>query len=341
MSENLPARDSVAAGDSLPAVEPPSAGFILQLFIVPAVMVIIIVAVWLMFNWLAHMGDDPQSYVDALRRGNVARWQAAVNLANAMRRPNSKLKKDVALATDLSKLLDAELESNVGSPTENDIKLRAYLCKALGEFEIPVGLPTLLKAAGPKSDIQVRRAAIEAIALLASNVGRVQPLRDPQLLPLLLSASSDDESGIREAAAFTLGVLGGPEAIERLRSLLIDGAPNVRYNAATGLARWGDMSSSGVLVEMLDPNPSVGIADETNEMAQEFKRNSIWINALRATSQLTRTAPADADFTQLRQAVERLYEASNVPQSIRIAAQEALLELEPHRPSSSTGKRPY
>ena len=97
MSQIPPARDSRTADESLPPVEPPSAGFILQLFIVPAVMVVIIVLVWLMFNWLAHMGSDPQDYVAALRRGNVARWQAAVNLANAMR-SNAKLKQDTALA---------------------------------------------------------------------------------------------------------------------------------------------------------------------------------------------------------------------------------------------------
>lgn len=332
MSQLPPPRDTLSADDSLPAVEPPSAGFILQLFVVPAVMVIIIVAVWLMFNWLAHMGDNPQSYVEALRRGNVARWQAAVNLANAMRRENSKLKKDAALATDLSKLLDAELTASVGTPTENDVKLRAYLCKALGEFEIPTGLPTLLKAAGPKTDIQVRRAAIEAIALLASNVGRVEPLSDPDLMPVLLTASSDEEPGIREAAAYTLGVLGGPDAIERLKQLVKDGAPNVRYNAATGLSRWGEMAAAPVLVEMLDPDETTGITAEKTAMAQEFKRNSIWINALRATSQLSNIAPPDADFTELKKAAEQLEDSATTPQSIRIKAQEVVLELNARRP---------
>lgn len=339
MPEDPPAREGISAGDTLPPVEPPSAGFILQLFVVPAVMVIIIVAVWLMFNWLAHMGDDPQSYVEALRRSNVARWQAAVNLANALRQKDSKLKKDAALATELSKLLDAELDASVGAPTENDIKLRAYLCKALGEFEISAGLPTLLKAAGEKTDVQVRRAAIEAIALLASHVGREQPLDDPQLLPVLLSASADEESGIREAAAYALGVLGGSEATGRLTILLADGVPNVRYNAATGLARRGDMNASGVLVEMLDPDASAGTASETSELAREFKRNSIWINALRATTQLSRTAPPDADFVPLRKAVERLSDASTVPQSIRINAQKVLFDLEPRRSPATAGAR--
>lgn len=333
MSQSPSPRDSISADDSLPTVEPPSAGFILQLFVVPAVMVVIIVAVWLMFNWIAHRGDNPQSYVEALRRGNVSRWQAAVNLANAMRRKDSKLKTDAALAGELSSLLDSELSSSVGQASDNDIKLRAYLCKALGEFEIPTGLPTLLKAADPKTDIQVRRAAIEAIALLASNVGREHLLADPQLMPVLLAAASDEEGGIREAAAYTLGVVGGPEAIARLRGMVLDASPNVRYNAATGLARWGDMAASDVLVEMLNPDETVGIASEKSAMAQEFKRNSIWINALRAATQLASTAPADAGFVPLRQSIIRLRRGAAVPEPIRLKAQDALLELDQRRPA--------
>ena len=321
MSQIPPGGEGRTADQSLPPVEPPSAGFILQLFVVPAVMVIIIVLVWLMFNWLAHMGSDPQDYVAALRRGNVARWQAAVNLANAMR-SNPKLKQDAALADQLAKLLDGELQTE-GEPSKNDIQTQAYLCKALGEFQTPVGLPVLLKAADPKSDIQVRRAAIESIAILAANVGRQEPLSDPQLFPVLLAAASDEESGIREVAAYTLGVLGGPEATPRLQALVNDAAPNVRFNAATGLARWGDTAAIGVLVEMLNPDETAGIAGETDADSKEFKRQSILTNALRATTQLA-TANPTADLKPLEEAVAKLVDSS-APEKIRIAARDEVL----------------
>ncbi|MBL9123770.1 MAG: HEAT repeat domain-containing protein [Planctomycetaceae bacterium] len=321
MSQIPPARDSRTADDALPPVEPPSAGFILQLFVVPAVIVVIIVLVWLMFNWLAHMGSDPQDYVSALRRGNVARWQAAVNLANAMR-SNAKLKQDAALAQELAQLLENELQTP-GEPSANDIQTQAYLCKALGEFEIPAGLPALLKAADPRTAVQVRRAALEAIALLAANAGREQTVSDPQLLPALLTAAADEESGIREAAAYTLGVVGGPEATSRLHALVNDAVPNVRYNAATGLARRGDPAAIPVLVEMLDPDEKAGIATETDADSQEFKRQSILTNALRATTQLA-TANPTADLQPLATAVEKLVNSS-APEKIRIAARDEVL----------------
>src|SRR5581483_9884282 len=85
MSQSSPEPRGLSPDDVLPPVEPPSAGFILQLFIVPGVIVVIIVMVWLMFHWLVQQGNDPEAYVAALQRNNEARWQAAVNLANALR----------------------------------------------------------------------------------------------------------------------------------------------------------------------------------------------------------------------------------------------------------------
>ena len=119
--------------DSLPPVEPPSAAFLVQLFLVPGVIVAIIVCVWLAFHWLAHLGNDPQAYVRTLRRANEGRWQAALNLANDLRGPNgSGLKADVKLASELGSILDDEVGS--GRTGEQSETLRLYLCRALGEF---------------------------------------------------------------------------------------------------------------------------------------------------------------------------------------------------------------
>ena len=84
-----PTHRTVMPDDSLPPVEPPSAGFLVQLFLVPAIIVAIIVCVWLAFHWLAHLGNDPQAYVRTLRRDNEGRWQAALNLANDLRGPGA------------------------------------------------------------------------------------------------------------------------------------------------------------------------------------------------------------------------------------------------------------
>ena len=50
-----------------------------------------------------------------------------------------------------------------------------------------------------------------------------------------------------------MGVIGGGKAESTLETLLSDGHSDVRYNAATGLARHGNARAVDVLLEMLDP----------------------------------------------------------------------------------------
>src|SRR3989337_766451 len=73
-----------SADEFLPPVEPPSAGFILQLFVVPAMIVLVIVGVWLSFNWLIR-GAKPEDLIQGLQGAGVARWQRANELAEALR----------------------------------------------------------------------------------------------------------------------------------------------------------------------------------------------------------------------------------------------------------------
>ena len=88
MSTQLPPPRDLSPDDALPPVEPPSAGFILQLFFIPGMIVLVIVMIWLLFSWLAHKGNDRDALVKALSRNNEARWQAAFNLANDLQ-PNA------------------------------------------------------------------------------------------------------------------------------------------------------------------------------------------------------------------------------------------------------------
>ena len=71
--------------------------------------------IWLMFNWLAHKGNDRDAFVRALSRNNEARWQAAFNLANALCAERAsgkpKLTVDPQLAEQLAEILDREIEA--------------------------------------------------------------------------------------------------------------------------------------------------------------------------------------------------------------------------------------
>ena len=328
-------RDSISPDDALPPVEPPSARFILQLFVVPGVIVLVIVLVWLLFTWVASKGDDPKQYVAALKRPGPGQWQAASNLANALRnKRHEQFKSDHKAAEELATILklDMKREKSEGGLDKNAITLRMFLCRALGEFYVDDGLEVLLQAAVTQrsdEEVDVRRSAIEGIALLAENLRQAKPpseLEHPQLDPTMEKLAKDDNPLIRYVTAYALGVLGGEENILRLEAMALDANADVRYNAATGLSRAGNEKAIPLLVEMLDPEQTAGLETEKDKQMQESKQALIMVNALRAAKLLQDKNP-EADMTPVTKAITKLL-ASDVHRQILVQSQEALKELQ-------------
>ena len=76
----------------LPPVEAPSAGFVVQLFVIPAVVVLVVIIVWLLFGKLAGGERDAMEYVRQLQLPS-ANWRSAFELA-------SLIQNDPAIAGD-------------------------------------------------------------------------------------------------------------------------------------------------------------------------------------------------------------------------------------------------
>ena len=186
-------RRAISPDDALPPVEPPSAGFLVQLFLVPAIIVGIIVCVWVAFHWLAQLGNDPQAAVRSLRRNTEGRWQAALNLANDLRGPGgAKLKADEALAGELASILGDEVKSGRpvggGHSAEQSRTLCVYLCRALGEFAVPEAAPrgraghdARARAGIPQDDREIRgnpgQSPRDSPAQRSSTPASAKPLR--------------------------------------------------------------------------------------------------------------------------------------------------------------------
>ena len=331
-----PAVEGVLPGE-LPPVQAPSAGFLVQLFLIPMIIVAIIVMVWVLFSWIAHMGTDPRDLVRDLRSLNKASWQKAFTLADLLRDPNRpELKRDEKLAQELADVLKTELSASNMHPSR--IRLRVFLCKCLGEFELPVGLPQLMEAARlQRSDeeIDVRYAALESLAVLAENVG-AEKMQDAEVLKLLsdtcqeFSAETSQRSikgELRSAAVYVLGVIGGDEALELLNQMLSDPHPNARYNAALGMARHGDLRCGDVLMTMLTPgNPAV-VAGEQSVTEKEVKRLRVMVNAIRAVGLLAQYHRGE----QLKVLRDQLQKFGNLdlPRSVRLEAKETLTKILP------------
>lgn len=278
--------------DTLPPVEPPSAGFLVQLFLVPALIVGIIVSVWVSFHWLAQLGNDPQANVRALRRNTEGRWQAALNLANDLRPVGSPLKSNVGLATELASVLSDELKSGrttgSGYAAEQSRELCTFLCRALGEFTIPEAAAPLVSCADDAAQPEIVRAAVEGLAMLATNLTAVGfGFPDPaRVTKTVIASTQSPDRDQRKSATFALGVVGGEGAGPRLRELCDDADDNVRYNAALGLARMGDVFAWETLTEMLKL-PDVPVRrEEPKTQADRYRRAMVVVNALKGVGLL-------------------------------------------------------
>jgi len=327
----------------LPPVQPPSATFILQLFVIPLVIVSIIVMVWLMFSWLAHMGSDPRDMVRDLKRLNDVSWQRALTLADVLRNPAyDALKDDVELATDLSGVLQAQIDA--GDTEEPAVKLRMFLCRALGEFRVAEVVPVLVAAARTErefSEIDVRRAALQALAVYTSHQPDEFQHRDDVLAAVLEISREHSDGGkdkptrdeLRSTAAFVLGVMGGSSALDRLALMVNDAHPNVRYNAALGMARHGDGRSIPVLLEMLDPANEESAASEPTESAKASKRLAVIKNGIAGVGQLAAANPELKTDKKLIDAMQSVVDSdlpkfhARVRRGIRISAEETLLKM--------------
>lgn len=282
----------------LPPVKPPTTGLLMQLFFVPMVIVSIIVCVWLLFGWLAQSGNNPEQLASNLKQLNKGSWQDALSLSNLLRDPReTELRQNQELADSLAETLDSLLADKALATSPERHRLATWLCRALGQFEVDNGLDVLVRAL-KSSDFAIRRAAVEGISTLAGKLGSditksrsdlVEVLRDPAMeRSEIPDREKELEYGeMRSAAAYALGVIGTDEAIAALTLMLGDAYPEARYNAATGLARNGDLRSVPRLREMLKLNNDEAIRyEEESGTLRAWKQNLVIVNGLRAILEL-------------------------------------------------------
>ena len=323
------------ADTALPEIRPPNAGFILQLFLIPMMIVSVIICVWLLFNFISR-GETPTELVRGLQKMNNASWQKAYTLSSLLRAPASELKNDEELARELIAVLETKLTEETADA--NQVKLRIFVCKCLGEFEIDLGLSALLNAVQQTdngNDLVIALTAVESVAVLMSNLDEsVRAENYDRIVETLLAASNEQAENLdhvlrvqqlRSAAGFALGVAGGDKALQRLVSMLDDAHPNTRFNAAIGLARYGKLESTAVLLEMLD-SENTAITNGEPEGSHAFKRSVVITNAIRAVVSLSEFHQA-AELSDLIDAMRNLDSNENVVTPTKLLAKDAIAKI--------------
>ncbi len=308
----------------LPPVEPPSAGFIVQLFVIPAIIVAVVVVVWLLFGKLAGGERDAMSYVETMKSPS-ANWRAAFELSTLIQN-DARLGQDPRLLGELANLLDQDLG------LKTDEKLLQYLALTLGTFQTLDAVTesgkkvdvvaVLAKAMEESRPAEVRIAAAASLAKQAARLdGR---LDDPRAARALASARTSDAVELRKIAAFALGFLGGPDAAAALKAALDDEDRDVRYNAAAALGRRGDLAALGNFREMLSDRDLNTLLAPLPEPERRSRIEAIELEALNALGVASAAGRLDLPRA-LRPDVEALGRSGLV--SVRSRAQEVLKTL--------------
>ncbi|HET6277242.1 MAG TPA: HEAT repeat domain-containing protein [Candidatus Polarisedimenticolia bacterium] len=213
---------------------------VMQFFIVPLALVVVLVLVFFGMQILRSRRPDPEATLRSLQRydgflgslvGDLKRWQYGYDFSLLMRGEVGEI--DPALVPDLIATFAAAGEGE-------DRKLRRYVTLALGQSADRRAIPSLGTALRD-DDPPTRLFACWGLMRCG----------DPAVFPLLRGAAGDADAGVRKMAIFALGQLEDEGSRELLRKALLDPQADVGWNAALSLARLGDQAAVPVLLDML------------------------------------------------------------------------------------------
>jgi hypothetical protein len=346
--------DSAEAGagvEDLPPVKPPSAGFIVQLFVVPALIVLAIVGVIGLFGQLSESEQDWRELVQELGSPNEhRRWRAALGLAHLLKADQDRaaaeqrLTRNPRVAEALVALLDEQLASR--SSRDDDLKQQAFLARTLGTLDVPeIVLPALQRAMHSDHDREVRKNAIASVALVCGRHADAEDRREPAdgpapqvaapgLVDDVIDVSHDSDPLIRQLAAFTLGLTPGDQSRERLEVLLQDADLHTQENAAVALARQHSTAGWPVFQRVLADgrhDPAVAVSGDPSSSAALEARNAAGIRLVSLKNSLKAVGDLSDEWTaeqrrELQELIEPLAEAHSEPR-IRTDARQALMDL--------------
>jgi hypothetical protein len=282
----------------LPPVQPPSAGFIVQLFVVPAVIVTVIIGVYLLFGQLASGEADWRQLVTNVGSENAhVRWRSALDLAQVLQ--DDALRKDkgqhLASSPEVAQALTVVLADLLKKTnlTEEEAQQTDYMLKAVGLLDIPeTAVPVLLTATEGTRDGKIRKTALNSLAMICGRafVERQKPVEMPTLTTRIIEVSQESELLSRHQATYILGTLTSPEARERLGALLEDPDQMTQLNAAVGFARQNSTQGLPVIERLFVEaahwtlDPSAVTNDE--EGKQHFERVLLITNGMLAVQNL-------------------------------------------------------
>ena len=203
-------------------------------FLIPLMLTIFGVMFFFMFKVLTYEPNSPIDYLTDVQYGAASkRWQSAYELSRILANPDL-----VPLDDGFHKRMIAVYEHSI----HDDPTVRMYLALAMGRTKNSIYGESLIQGLGDKEKVN-RVAAIKALGSLAyiASINRLAEFID-------LNNSVEE----RLSATISLGSMDDKSVIPILKKLLNDEEPNVRWDAAVALAKFGDTTGTDIIGNLLD-----------------------------------------------------------------------------------------
>ena len=202
-------------------------------FLLPLSITILGVLFFLTFKFLTIESEDPYDYLNQIKVGSsTKRWQSAYELARILSNPSNFPE---------SENFSNQLMLMYRKSIHDDPMVRTYLALSMGQSGKSLFGPTLMEGLKDENSSS-RLAAIKSL-------GNIKYLKSLNELESIALNSSDDME--RLAATISIGSFIDQSSLSTLKILLEDEEPNIRWDAAIGLAKLGDPSAKQVINQLL------------------------------------------------------------------------------------------
>jgi HEAT repeat protein len=224
------------------------------------------------------------------------------------------------MAENLERIGPLAIEPLVEILKNGKTQAQILAARVLGNFRAAEARPALREAMLGGSLADIRAQATLALGKIG----------DPQDIPALLQASTDELWPVRAQVANSLGMIGELSTIPTLQRLAVDNEWWVRMNASRALAKMGPAGERALarLLESEDrfardraaaaleergiTRRAVGeltAPDERGESARDMIRTMVRVGAVRYLERLAQTLPDEGTRAALRQTMAEARES--------------------------------
>ena len=231
-------------------------------FLIPFMIAIFGAVFFLLFRFITFETNNASELLNQIKIGSASkRWQSAYELSKVFNNPDN-------IPNDLS--FKNQMISAYNHSKHDDPLVRSYLAIAMGVTRDNFYSDVLTEGLNDENR-ESRLAAIQAVGMVGAKMAL------PKLKSLLKKSQFSDE---RLAITISTGYIGDNSSIPFLKELLYDEEPNIRWDAAIGLAKMGDTSSVFVIENLLDRNYLSSFPELTPSEIDQVISTAIYITSI-------------------------------------------------------------